>query len=167
MNELGGTGLWDEQDGFYYDRALVDGRAIPLRVRSMVGLIPLFAVETLDAEQLSVPPPLPRSGSSGSWRTSPSWRETSPACTRTRATEHRLLAVPTRERLQRVLQYLLDEREFLSPYGVRSLSKFHLEHPGTLRLGDELLRGPLRSGRVRHGRSSAGTRTGGARSGSR
>ena len=52
MNTLGGTGLWDEEDGFYYDQLHVNGAAIPLRVRSMVGLIPLFAVEVLDDETL-------------------------------------------------------------------------------------------------------------------
>jgi hypothetical protein len=53
--------------------------------------------------------------------------------------EHRLLAIPTRQRLERVLRYLLDEREFLSPHGVRSLSRAHLHHPGVLQLGDERL----------------------------
>ncbi len=50
MNTLGGTGLWDEQDGFYYDQLFLDNRAIPLRVRSMVGTIPLFAVEVLESD---------------------------------------------------------------------------------------------------------------------
>jgi hypothetical protein len=138
MNELGGTGLWDEQDGFYYDRALVDGRAIPLRVRSMVGFIPLFAVETLEAEQLSSLP-LFRARLQWVLENKPELARNITCMHMDARKEYRLLAVPTRERLQRVLQYLLDEREFLSPYGVRSLSKFHLEHPGTLRLGDQLL----------------------------
>jgi hypothetical protein len=138
MNELGGTGLWDEQDGFYYDQALVDGRAVPLRVRSMVGVLPLFAVETLEDEQLAS---LPLFRSRLQW-----FVENRPELARNIACmhadarhEHRLLAVPTRERLERVLRYVLDEREFLSPYGVRSLSRFHLEHPGVLRLAGEEL----------------------------
>jgi hypothetical protein len=138
MNELGGTGLWDEQDGFYYDQVLVDGHAIPLRVRSMVGLIPLFAVETLDARQLSS---LPLFQARLRWVL-----ENKPELARNIALmrpdeggEHRLLAVPSRERLERVLRYLLDEREFLSPHGLRSLSKFHRDHPASLRLGSEEL----------------------------
>jgi hypothetical protein len=139
MNELGGTGLWDEQDGFYYDQVLLDGRATPLRVRSMVGLIPLFAVETLDAKQLSS---LPLFGARLRWVLE-NRRDLARNITLMHpdeSDEHRLLAVPTRERLQRVLGYVLDEREFLSPHGVRSLSRFHRDHPGSLRLGDEELR---------------------------
>ena len=139
MNELGGTGLWDEQDGFYYDRALVEGQVIPLRVRSMVGIIPLFAVESLEEEHLSSVP---------LFRARLRWfLENKPgvaasiACMHPDPTaEHRLLAIPTRARLERVLRYLLDEREFLSPFGVRSLSRFHLEHPATLRLDGQQLR---------------------------
>jgi hypothetical protein len=129
MNNLGGSGLWDEQDGFYYDQLYLDGRTTPLRVRSMVGMIPLFAVEVLDrnviqnlkgfckrmdwflkyrkdlARHISYMKP------SGSDR------------------QHYLLAIPSQQRLVRVLQYLLSEAEFLSPFGIRSLSKFHLAHP--------------------------------------
>lgn len=59
MNTLGGTGLWDEDDGFYYDQLLLDGRSIPLKVRSMVGLIPLYACEVLEQEKLIVCPVSP------------------------------------------------------------------------------------------------------------
>src|SRR5208282_6761207 len=52
MNTLGGSGLWDEKDGFYYDKLMLDDQLIPLRIRSMVGLIPLYAVEVLDAEEM-------------------------------------------------------------------------------------------------------------------
>jgi hypothetical protein len=137
MNELGGTGLWDEQDGFYYDQARLDGQSVPLRVRSMVGLIPLLAVEALDAAQLAA---FPRFRSRLRW-----FLDNRPELARNMAClhpdkddEHRLLAVPTRERLERVLRYLLDEREFLSPHGIRSLSRHHLEHPATLRLRSDL-----------------------------
>jgi len=138
MNELGGTGLWDEQDGFYYDQVLVDGHAIPLRVRSMVGLIPLFAVETLDAKQLSS---LPLFQARLRWvlDNKPELARNIALMRPDEGDEHRLLAVPSRERLERVLRYLLDEREFLSPYGVRSLSRFHRDHPASLRLGSEEL----------------------------
>jgi hypothetical protein len=138
MNELGGTGLWDEQDGFYYDRALLSAEVIPLRVRSMVGVIPLFAVETLDARQVEALP---------LFRARMRWvLENRPALARSIAClhadesgEHRLLAVATRERLVRVLRHVLDEREFLSPFGVRSLSKVHRDHPATLQLGPDRL----------------------------
>ncbi len=116
----------------------MDGRAIPLRVRSMVGLIPLFAAETLDAKQLSS---LPLFGARLRWVLE-NRRDLARNITLMHpdeSDEHRLLAVPTRERLQRVLRYVLDEGEFLSPHGVRSLSRFHRDHPGSLRLGDEQL----------------------------
>jgi len=139
MNELGGTGLWDEEDGFYYDRALVDGRVIPLRIRSVVGLIPLFAVETLEAAQFSKLP-LFRARLEWVLENKPDLARNIACMHPDQQDEHRLLAIPTRERLERVLRYLLDERELLSPYGVRSLSRFHLDHPAVVRLGDEELR---------------------------
>lgn len=128
MNTLAGHGLWDERDGFYYDCALVDGRAQLLRIRSMVGLIPLLAAETLDARLLERLP---------HFRERLRWVfENKPELTRNigflhpdSMREKRLLAVPPRDRLVRVLGYMLDEREFLSAYGVRSLSKHHAEHP--------------------------------------
>jgi hypothetical protein len=133
MNELGGAGLWDEEDGFYYDHALLGGKAIPLRVRSAVGLIPLFAVESLDAKHLAA---LPLFTQRLHWVL-----ENRPELARSIACMHpdrtnarRLLAVPTRERLERVLRYVLDEGEFLSPHGVRSLSRYHRDHPAMLRL---------------------------------
>ncbi len=138
MNELGGTGLWDEQDGFYYDQALVDGRAIPLRVRSIVGLIPLLAVETLDAKLISSLP-LFRARLQWVLENKPELARNITSMHPDQNDERRLLAVPTRERLLRVLRYMLDEREFLSPYGVRSLSRFHREHAASLRLGGEQL----------------------------
>jgi hypothetical protein len=133
MNTLGGSGLWDDVDGFYYDQLHVDGRHVPLRIRSMVGLIPLCAVEVLDQDQVD--------GLRGftkrmHWfienrkdlRRHISYAETGPHY------RHgaRLLAIPSRERLERVLRYMLDENEFLSPYGLRSLSRYHLEHPYVL-----------------------------------
>jgi len=138
INELGGTGLWDEQDGFYYDQVRLGGGFVPLRIRSMVGIIPLFAVEALDAAQLAA---IPLFQSRLRW-----FAKNRPELLRNMACLHaddveerRLLAVPTRERLERVLRYLLDEQEFLSPHGVRSLSKYHLEHPATLELGPDRL----------------------------
>ena len=136
MNDLGGEGiaLWDEEDGFYYDALhLPDGSRSFLKVRSMVGLAPLFAVETLEPEMLVN---LPHFRERMQW-----FLENVPAASRhidmsqrSPNGPRRLLSLANRERLLRVLSYMLDEKEFLSPYGIRSLSRFHLEHPYTLRM---------------------------------
>lgn len=135
MNTVGGTGLWDERDGFYYDKLHVpDGSDVPLRVRSMVGLIPLFAVEVLSDERINR---LPGFKKRTEWFLEHrrdlarhiSYLEPEDHPER----GHRLLAIPSRERLERVLQYLFDEDEFLSAHGVRSMSRVHREHPFVLR----------------------------------
>jgi Glycosyl hydrolase family 63 C-terminal domain len=130
MNALGGTGLWDDADGFYYDQLHVDGQHVPLKLRSMVGLIPLFAVEVLEQETLDR---LPGFSKRMRWFIENradlarhiAYLDTLPEDGHV----HRLLAIPSRERLVRVLRYLLDEREFLSPHGVRALSRIHLDAP--------------------------------------
>ncbi|HVX11964.1 MAG TPA: glucosidase [Pirellulales bacterium] len=137
MNTLGGSGLWHEEDGFYYDRMHCNGRTILARVRSLVGLIPLVAVEVLEDELLEQ---LPGFRKRLHWFLDNrqdlaqhiSYVEASGACRRGR----RLLAIPSRERLERVLRYLLDEDEFLSPHGVRSVSRYHREHPYVWSDGD-------------------------------
>jgi len=129
MNELGGTGLWHEQDGFYYDQAIIHGQPVPMRVRSMVGLIPLFAAETLDTSTLAH---LPIFASRLEWFLENRPELTTGTACMTRGTTRRLLAIPSRERLERVLRYVLDENELLSPFGVRSLSKAHHDHPYVL-----------------------------------
>jgi len=130
MNTLGGSGLWDEEDGFYYDQLLIDGHSIPLRVRSAVGLIPLLAVDTIDEEMIDALPGFTRRmewflRNRSDLGPQISYMETSGATGHTR----RLLAIPSRERLLRVLRYMLDEDEFLSPYGIRSVSRVHQDHP--------------------------------------
>ena len=133
MNTLGGTGLWDEEDGFYYDQLQIGGINMPLRVRSVVGLVPLFAVEVLDQASIDLVP---------GFRKRMEWflRNRRDLARQISYMEmggkshntHRLLAIPSRERLERVLRYLLDPNEFLSPYGVRSLSRIHREQPFVL-----------------------------------
>ena len=134
MNNLGhdNMGLWDEEDGFYYDGLrLPDGSSIPMKVRSMVGLIPLFAVETLEPELLHRMP---------SFRRRLEWfidnrpdLTRNVACMRTAGRgERRLLSIADENKLRRILQSMLDESEFLSPHGIRSISRFHREHPYTL-----------------------------------
>jgi hypothetical protein len=141
INSLGGAGLWDEQDGFYYDQFRREGGdAIPLRVRTMVGIIPLFTCEILREIQYGklkgfqkrmkwfmdnrpelakyiAHEPAPPAGSGA-----------------LKGGERYLLAIPSKERLVRVLRYVLDENEFLSPYGVRSLSRAYKDHPYVLEL---------------------------------
>jgi hypothetical protein len=133
MNTWGGTGLWDEQDGFYYDRLHVKPLDVPLRVRSLVGLVPLFAVEVLEDRVIDR---LPGFAKRLRWfleNRQDLARHISylqPAADSGHG--HRLLAIPSRERLERVVRYLLDETEFLAPGGIRSLSRFHREHPYVL-----------------------------------
>jgi len=124
-----GMGLWDERDGFFYDvLKLPDGTQFPMKIRSIVGLIPLFAVETLEPEVLDKLPDFKRRLE---WfiDNRPDLSE-NVACMRTEGMEERrLLAIADPEKLRRILKFMLDEREFLSPYGIRALSQFHREHP--------------------------------------
>ncbi|HEY0320345.1 MAG TPA: hypothetical protein VGC66_05180 [Pyrinomonadaceae bacterium] len=131
MNNLGHTGihLWNEEDGFFYDVLhLGDDNNFPMKVRSMVGLIPLFAVETLEPETLDQ---LPGFKKRLEWfiDNRPDLIE-SVACMRTPGQkERRLLSIVNQEQLRRMLHLMLDEKEFLSPYGIRAISRFHLENP--------------------------------------
>ncbi|HLW79344.1 MAG TPA: glucosidase, partial [Terriglobia bacterium] len=137
MNDMGGEGiqLWDGEDGFYYDVLnLPDGTKYPIKLRSMVGLIPLFAVTILEAERTK---PFAGFNRRMQWfldnnPDAPHHIETS----QTPAGERRLLSIVNRGQLQRVLRYMLDPEEFLSPYGVRALSRYHRDHPYSLRLDD-------------------------------
>jgi len=124
-----GMGLWNEEDGFFYDvLKLPNGEHFPMKIRSMVGLIPLFAVETLEPDVLDSLPDFKRRLE---WfiDNRPDLTE-SVACMRTEGTgERRLLSIADKEQLRRILKYMLDEQEFLSPYGIRAMSRFHRENP--------------------------------------
>ena len=130
MNTLGGTGLWHEEDGFYYDWLMVNGRACPLRIRSLVGIVPLFAVELLEQETIKS---LPGFRKRMRWfldhREDLGRHVSYMERTTKEGGEIRMLAIPSKTRLLRVLSYVLDEEEFLSPYGVRSLSAHYRDHP--------------------------------------
>jgi hypothetical protein len=131
MNHLGhdGKGLWDGEDGFFYDVIkFPDGSCFPVKTRSMVGLIPLFAVETLEPGLLDRLP--------GFKRRMEWFIENRPDLTANVASmrtsglgERRLLSIVDAGQLQRMLQIMLDEQEFLSPHGVRALSLYHRDHP--------------------------------------
>ena len=143
INTLGGTGLWDDADGFYYDQLHMDGTHLPLRVRSMVGLIPLYACEILEQNVIDR---LPGFAKRMRWflENRPelahyaSYMLTSPH----EGDEHghRMLAIPSRDRLEKVLRYMLDESEFLSPYGIRSVSRVHRDRPYVFRAGGQEFR---------------------------
>ena len=130
MNNLGGSGLWDEQDGFYYDQLHVGDEHVPLRLRSMVGVIPLFACEVLEQEVIDK---LPGFGRRLRWflenRSDLSQHIAYMEHESEDGESYRLLAIPSRERLERVLRKMLDETEFLSPHGVRSLSRAYKDQP--------------------------------------
>ena len=138
VNGLGGVGLWDEQDGFYYDQVHLDGQHLPIRLRSMVGLIPLFACEVLDQDVLDR---LPGFSKRMRWflehRPDLASRISCMAADADGSHRRRLLAIPSRDQLLRVLRVVLDEREFLSPFGVRSLSRVYGERPFSFTLGGE------------------------------
>ncbi len=139
MNRHGEDGMWDEEDGFYYDLLrLPDGSAQKLKVRSMVGLLPLCATTVIEAwmrdrvpqtiahiaERLRRMPELKAT-----------MHPTGPG--HLGVGERGILALVNPERLRRILTRMLDENEFLSPYGIRSLSRFHEQHPYVFRAGGQ------------------------------
>jgi hypothetical protein len=133
----GDTGLWDEEDGFFYDvLRLPDGRSQPLKVRSMVGLLPLCAVTVFEGEMRKRYPELTHRIRR--------FVKARPELTafiqdpfKLGCGERSMAAVLNETRLRRVLTKMLDEKEFLSPCGIRSLSRCHAEHPFVFRAGDQ------------------------------
>eukprot|EP00048_Salpingoeca_helianthica_P012878 m.189722 g.189722 ORF g.189722 m.189722 type:complete len:1040 (+) comp15433_c0_seq4:243-3362(+) len=143
-----GRGLWDEEDGFYYDRIRYpDGSSEKLKISSLVAIIPLYACLVLDDAELKEVPhfrkrllwfmkyrkDLAKSVSFMVDQEGGAWNDPSPAA----ANRRYLLAIPSKERLTKVLSRVLDEKQFLSPYGIRSLSKQHESEPFIYKNGDE------------------------------
>ena len=131
INTFGGYGLWDEQDGFYYDQiSLSNGGNVPVKIRSIVGLLPMMAVAVAPAHTVAR---LPAFKKRLEWfiRNRPELAmhlsEISHPDQNFEMT--RMLAIPSRDQLVSMLKYMLDENEFLSPYGIRSVSRVHKDHP--------------------------------------
>jgi hypothetical protein len=139
MNSVDGEGLWDEEDGFYYDHIHGDASFTALRIRSIVGLLPMIAVQVLEDDTIEALPGFARRmrwfldnrgdltgtmdlGVSGATK---------------EGHRHRILSIVSPDRLLRILRYLLDPAEFLSPFGIRSLSKHHQASPYELLVGDQ------------------------------
>jgi hypothetical protein len=144
MNHFGGTGLWDQLDGFYYDQLEIENQNIPLRARSLVGIIPMLVVEVLRDDLVAK---LPGFKKRLEWfiankpelakqlaSSQQLWAQRSSSSPASKTADQKLLAIPSTERLSRLLKYVLDSNEFLSPHGIRSLSKIHAEFPYRLTL---------------------------------
>jgi hypothetical protein len=134
MNHMGGEegSLWDSEDGFFYDILhLPDGRTMPIRIRSLVGLIPICAIQTLEDSLLFK---LPDFAKRMNWfiEHRPDLSKTVTLNGQRGACERRILSVVTPEQLRTILRRMLDENEFLSPWGIRSLSRFHQDNPYTI-----------------------------------
>ena len=126
------SGLWDEEDDFYYDELKIPGgKEIKLKVRSMVGLIPLFVVEILHETILEKQPKF-RGHLDWFLKHRPELANLVSRWNEKGDNEMHLLSLLREHRMKRILYRMLDETEFLSPYGIRSLSKFHEQHPYTL-----------------------------------
>ncbi len=131
INRSGQDGMWDEEDGFYYDLLrLPDGSATRLKVRSMVGLLPLCATTVIEKSQRERIPTA-MEGMMNRLRRIPELKETMHPTGPGHygVAERGILALVKPERLRRILTKMLDENEFLSAYGIRALSKFHEQHP--------------------------------------
>jgi hypothetical protein len=138
---IGGDGaMWNEEDGFFYDVLRTpDGRVRQLKVRSMIGLLPFCAAAVVNEEVVAA---LPELQQRARWFAShrPHLVSHIHDPRRPGYRDRRMLSLLSEERLRRVLEHLLDENEFLSPFGIRSLSRYHLEHPHVLDLDGQELR---------------------------
>ncbi|NTU80100.1 MAG: glucosidase [Chloroflexales bacterium] len=139
MDRVGrhGDELWDEDDGFYYDvLVLPDGRAERIKVRSMVGLLPLAATTVISDETVRRFPKLTER-MSAFMKKYPELTANIQPLTQKGVNGRRLLAVANEDKLCRILARMLDEERFLSPYGIRALSRWHLEHPYVVKVGGQ------------------------------
>ena len=136
MNRPGPDSMWDEEDGFYYDLLrLPDGSATRLKVRSMVGLLPLCATTVIEASAREHVPEATAAFLERVRRMPELLKTIHPTGPgHFGVAERGIFALVTPERLRRILTKMLDENEFLSPYGIRSLSKFHEQHPYVLQV---------------------------------
>jgi Mannosylglycerate hydrolase MGH1-like glycoside hydrolase domain len=139
MNKPGTDGMWDEEDGFYYDLLrLPDGSATRLKVRSLVGLLPLCATTVVEKSQRDAVP-----GATAAWRARAhqmpelfeTMHPTGPG--HFGVADRGIVALVNADRLRRILSKMLDQNEFLSPYGIRSISRFHAEHPYVFHTGGQ------------------------------
>ena len=138
LTHMGGqTSMWDEEDGFFYDvLRLPDGRAERLKVRSMVGLLPLCAATVFEGEVLAKYPEI-RERFDRFLEARPEMRTAIPDVAKTGVAGRHLAAILDETKLRRVLAKMLDENEFLSPFGIRSLSWFHADHPYVFHTGGQ------------------------------
>ena len=139
MNHVGTDGMWDEEDGFYYDvLRLPDGSATRLKVRSIVGLLPLCATTVIEPWQRERVPGVTRVLKERLRRRPELFQSIHPTGPGHLGYGDRgIVALVNPERLRRILTRMLDENEFLSPYGIRALSRYHAEHPYVFNAGGQ------------------------------
>lgn len=140
MNTMDGTGLWDETDGFYYDHLYIEGESIPIRVRSLVGLLPLMTGVILEETIIDRLPGFKRRmqwflDNRGNLNEHMTYMEREDP--KSGAPSHRLLAIPSQDRFRKLISVMLDESEFLSPFGIRSMSAAHRDQPFRCEFGGE------------------------------
>jgi len=139
MNQVGDGGMWDEEDGFYYDvLRLPDGTATRLKVRSMVGLLPICATTVIEPWQRERVP-MVAEVLRDRLRRMPELRESihPTGAGHLGYADRGIIALVNPERLRRILTRMLDENEFLSPYGIRALSRYHADHPYVFNTGGQ------------------------------
>jgi hypothetical protein len=142
MNKQGPDGMWDEEDGFYYDLLrLPDGSATRLKVRSLVGLLPLCATSIIEKEQRERIPKA-MSTIAENQRRMPELMKSIHGTGKGKfgVNERGILALVNQDKLRRILSRMFDENEFLGPHGIRSISKFHEQHPYILHVGGQEFR---------------------------
>ena len=137
INSVGGSGLWNEEDGFYYDHLRIGDEQKPIRARSLVGLLPLLAAQVIERSTLERLPGFRRRTEWFLANRSDLARYISFMQGSCGEDQCYLMAMPTEQRLRSVLSYVLDEEEFLSPYGIRSLSRVYGDHPHPVDVGGE------------------------------